>query len=328
MSKSNNVDIIIVNYKNWIDTVECLESILKLNYKNFRVFVIDNYSQNSSIENIIKWANGKQIFDFTIPKLTRNLVYPLSSKPVNLEYFEENMITENTNFEKINLIKSNENGGFAVGNNLILKKLINRQDFEFAWLLNNDTIIEANSLGYQIEFYLSKTRIGILGSKLLYYHNPNIIQALGGKISPLFAESKHLYNENINSDDIFLIKPDYIIGASMLVHKDFIKDVGLMDEQYFIYYEETDWAFRAIRKNWDIDICQKSKVYHKEGASIGSNSTKKSKSFKSIYYGIRNRLIFNYKFYPILLVPMIVLFPLYLFYKSIKKYFSLKFYFL
>lgn len=320
MYKSNNVDIIIVNYKNWIDTIECLESLLKLNYKNFRVFIIDNCSQNNSVENIIKWASGKQVFKFTIPQFTRNLVYPLSSKPVKFQYFEENTITENTDFEKINLIKSNENRGFAAGNNLILKKLIIRHDFEFAWLLNNDTIIEANSLLCQVEYYLSKKQIGILGSKLLYYHAPNKIQALGGKISPLFAESKHLYNDITNSDETFLINPDYIIGASMLVHKDFIKDVGLMDERYFIYYEETDWAFRAVRKNWHIDVCQKSKVYHKEGASIGSDSIKKSKSFKSIYYGIRNRLIFNYKFYPILLLPMIVFFPLFLVYKGIKKY--------
>ncbi len=84
----------------------------------------------------------------------------------------------------------------------------------------------------------------------------------------------------------------------MFVSREFIEDVGLMDERYFLYFEDLDWSERAKRKGYELKYCWKSKVYHKEGGSIGSSSKGEKKSKLADYYGIRNRIIFTKKFYP------------------------------
>ncbi|HIP33256.1 MAG TPA: hypothetical protein EYG89_00650 [Bacteroidia bacterium] len=84
----------------------------------------------------------------------------------------------------------------------------------------------------------------------------------------------------------------------MLVSKGFIKEVGLMCEDYFLYFEELDWAIRGKKKGYQLGYCWESKVYHKEGGSIGSSSKGEEKSEIADYYGLRNRIVFTKKFYP------------------------------
>ena len=84
----------------------------------------------------------------------------------------------------------------------------------------------------------------------------------------------------------------------MLVSRDFIKEVGLMCEDYFLYFEEMDWALRGKQKRYQLGYCWESRVYHKEGGSIGSSSKGTKKSEIADYYGLRNRIVFTKKFYP------------------------------
>lgn len=191
----------------------------------------------------------------------------------------------------IKLICSKINGGFSYGNNLGIKWGIDRKDADYFWLLNNDTTIEKNTIFELVNYMEKNINIGIGGSCLKFYYDRKKIQGYGGRYNKFSGKSKHIINENeIN-------KIDYIIGASLIVSKDFVKNVGLMNEEYFLYYEELDWSIRAKKKGYDIGCAINSIVYHKEGASIGSGSSITKKSDLADFYLQRNKIKITKKFF-------------------------------
>lgn len=300
------VYIILVNYKNWQDTVECLESIFKLSYSNFRVIVIDNDSQDSSIEHLKEWASGTE----SVPLYGQFYTDTnLSCKPVNKAIAfqqinpEKLEVIEPSDY-KLYLAESKENLGFAGGNNIGIKLALAHQA-DYVWLLNNDTVIAPDTLtrlqSYFEKASKAKRRPGIIGAKLLYYHNPKLVQAVLGRYSPFKASTQHIgLNQPADASfvDLKIGNEDYIVGASMFVSADFIQEVGLMSEEYFLYFEEIDWVKRGREKNFEIDICLDAIVYHKEGASTGGGmKDNNNKSELSDFYSIRNRLIITKKFY-------------------------------
>jgi len=189
---------------------------------------------------------------------------------------------------------------------IIIRYALVKDYFKYIWLLNNNTTIEKNSssnLVSKFEIYKNNDKkVSIIGSKFLYYDKLNIIYGIGGTYNKWFAVAQHLgvFEEDRGQydNDNVVNKIDYVIGASMLVSKDFIRDVGLMCEDYFLYFEELDWVLRGKKKGYQLGYCWKSKVYHKEGSTIGSSSKGKEKSEISDYYGLRNRIVFTKKFYP------------------------------
>jgi GT2 family glycosyltransferase len=104
-------------------------------------------------------------------------------------------------------------------------------------------------------------------------------------------------------EDAYVRKVDYVVGASMLVPKIFLEEIGLMSDEYFLYFEELDWMLRA-RPNYRFALASRSIVYHKGGAATGA--TPITKSLIGEYYGTRSRILFTRKFYPYAL-PTVVL---------------------
>jgi hypothetical protein len=93
-------------------------------------------------------------------------------------------------------IQAGDNRGFAAGNNIGIKYALAKDDFEYIWLLNNDTVIEKNTLSKACMRLQNadnqKSKIGIVGSKLLFYDNPDIIQGIGGLYNKKLSTAKHL----------------------------------------------------------------------------------------------------------------------------------------
>ncbi len=307
------VYIVILNYNGWTDTVECLESVLRQSYKNYQVIVVDNNSQDNSFQRIKQWAGGE--IDIWIEKNhpLRNLTFPPVKKPLPLECldgkkFEKTLCpiqklpdtgkVEPTTKEPIILIQSDENLGYAGGNNLGIKYALSKNDFEYVWILNNDTVVRKDSLEKLIQCVEEKGEKHFpLGSVLLYYDKPNTIQAVGGRFNPFIGAGKHIlantpFTESVKRK-IKEKQIDYPIGASLFISKKFIKEVGLLDEDYFIYFEEIDLVFRGREKGYKTDVCIDSIVYHKESATI-DNINQKVSTFAD-FYAMRNRLLFAKK---------------------------------
>lgn len=300
---NSKVYIVLLNFNGTSDTIECIESLLKLEYDNFQILVVDNSETNQPIEGLISWAKGAPI---NVETSFNEIVYPLSNKPLSFLYLNQEELTEEKQ-EKMLFIKANQNKGFAAGNNIALRYIqqINKTSNPFIWVLNNDTVVEKSALLNQIKCFNSKENIGILGSKLIYYNDPEKIQALGGSFNHHFYITNHVCEgEAVNQEIGKNLKIDYVIGASMFMNLDFINKVGLMDEKFFLYFEETDWAFRAKANGFKIDVCLDAIVYHKEGKSIGSSYDFKNRSLfseKTLFISrkrfIKKHFKLSFKFY-------------------------------
>lgn len=284
------VYIVVLNYNNAADTMECISSLLKSEYTNFKILLVDNHSTDGSLETISDFLNTLDSSDF-----------------IRFDDYKE--ITKSTDLKKINLIESRFNGGFSYGNNIGSKIAMNRSDFEYLWLLNNDTEIPTDTLTTLINYYKnSSEKLGILGNLQYFYHKKDEIQAIAGGFNRFIANYW-----NINSLDQLKSGFNYIYGASMFMSKDFVMDVGLLCEDYFMYYEEIDIAERAKNSGYQIDICKEAKIYHKHG----NTTSKKGNKFRTFYLE-RNKFLFYKKYYPhLLLIPYLKILKLLL--RSILK---------
>lgn len=282
----NRVYIIIVNWNGWKDTIECLESLLLLEYPDFRIVVCDNGSEDDSILKLREWSEisfGSGLWQ----ELSRT-------------------VTENGGGTRFTLVVNGENLGFAGGNNVGLRYALSCGDAEYCWLLNNDTVVDSFALDAMVERMKERPDAGMCGSTLREYDNRNKIQALGGAVYyKWFGVAWHI-GRTISGDvlpDQTLVekKMDYVAGASILVRASYLKEVGLMAEDYFLYFEEIDWVSRG-QGRYSLAYAPKSVVYHKVGASIGTATNPLHKSYQCDYYSLRNRLLFTKRYYPSALV--------------------------
>jgi GT2 family glycosyltransferase len=192
------VYIITLNYKNWYDTIGCLESVLRNDYPNYQVVVIDNNSPNNSMEHLKAWAEGKIDIWIDPRNPLRKLSFPPVPKPIpyvfytreeaekggnpDLEKRLENEVPEEiTTKYPLIFIQSGNNLGFSGGNNLGIKYALAKNDFKYIWILNNDTVVEKEALSEMVKTFKERDdKIGIVGSKLVRYYNPEKLQALCG----------------------------------------------------------------------------------------------------------------------------------------------------
>ena len=316
MLKYPLVYIIVLNWNGWKDTITCLESLFNLDYKNFRIIVCDNNSNDNSFEKIKGWADGSLELETKSDDDLSSFFDPPIKKPIKYEEIILNCAYDNAYEVKpsicydFTLIQTGSNLGFAGGNNVGIKHALSHSDCEYIWVLNNDTIVDKQSLKELVKKYLISQDSGICSSTLLYYNKPKVIQALGGaQYFQLFGYIRHIgcgkkYSQDIDTEKIEKII-DYPVGASMLVGRSFLESVGLMCEDYFLYFEELDWAIRCRLNGYRLVYAKESIVYHKEGASTGGN-TKESdkKSLISDIYSIKNKIIITKRYFKYAIIPI------------------------
>ncbi|GAA5534863.1 glycosyltransferase family 2 protein [Deinococcus aluminii] len=173
-------------------------------------------------------------------------------------------------FPAVRVIESPENGGFSKGNNLGIRAFM-AAGVDYVWLLNNDTTVSTLALTELVRLAQSDRRLGVVGSVLYEYDQPGVVQAWGGgSLNKLFGLTKDLKYPGI---------PSYITGASMLISRKTLLEVGLLEEGYFFYMEDVDFCLRVIDKEYLIGVSSRSRIYHKGSSSV--NNTKTMKSVKS-----------------------------------------------
>ena len=188
-------------------------------------------------------------------------------------------------FGNIKYIQSKENLGFAGGNNLGIKKA--KGDYIF--LLNNDTEIPAGCLETMIVEMEANEKIGLLSPLLLYFDQKDLVQYAGfTPLNYLTARNEIIghFDQNIGQYDNQTYQTGFCHGAAMMCRKTDLLKVGVMDESYFLYYEELDWCERFKNIGKEIWFTGKTYVYHKESVSVGKASPIKT------YFMTRNRMLF------------------------------------
>jgi hypothetical protein len=243
------VNLVIVNYNCWKDTVSCIDSIYNSTFSNFQIFVIDNASTYSDVNHIIKWLEKKTLSYRCVNRVA------LSKK-------EEVIIIDKT---PIIIVKNHENLGFATGNNVALNYLIKQRGNEFVWLLNPDTIIEPEVMENLVDLAQNKKK-KIFGN--IMYHidqNHEIIQYGGFRVRNFIHGISYITKK----EDTYKI--DSISGASIFTNIETFKELGVLPEEYFMYWEETDFCTKALRHQYSFEVNDKSKIFDRGGTFSNSN---------------------------------------------------------
>jgi len=299
--------VVLVNFRGAADTIECLESLLRSDLP-IRVAVVDNGSGDGSLDSIRAWASGEEPFTPPDNALGR-LTDPPLPKPIPLGMLSaEEAVIRRPGDDRLVLIHSPDNLGFAGGNNIGIRHLLLDPAIGGVWLLNNDTVVEPTAAAAVLATLLSAKRMGMVGTVLRFYHRPDTVQALNGmSFSLLTGNSRGLHGNKPVSARVdpraIARQTKFVLGASLAVTRQFVETVGLMSEAYFLYYEEIDWSVRNDRR-FDIGFARGATVFHKHGGSIGSSAVKGGRSANSEYWLMRARLLFFRQHYPWLL-PLI-----------------------
>lgn len=182
-------------------------------------------------------------------------------------------------------IRSDQNLGFAGGNNLGLTFATG----DYLFFVNNDTEFTDGLVDTLVETLVRNPKVGVVSPKLLYFDQPRMLQFAGYTPMNYFTARNECIGqyETDNGQYDHLIGPTgFAHGAAMMVTKEAIRKAGPMAENFFLYYEELDWADRIRRNGFDIWVNMKATIFHKESISVGKKSALKE------YYMNRNRILF------------------------------------
>lgn len=187
-------------------------------------------------------------------------------------------------YPNIIVIPSEQNLGFAGGNNLGLRQAQGK----YILLLNNDTYIKDESIIRMIELMKQNPQIGMVSPLIKYAQDKHTIQYAGfTPLSPITLRNSGVgCGDPDNGQYASAYRTAFAHGAAMLFKKDLLQIIGYMPEIYFLYYEEMDWCTHLSKKGYEIWVEPRCVVYHKESASTGQNSPLKA------FYMTRNRLLY------------------------------------
>lgn len=188
-------------------------------------------------------------------------------------------------YSLVNILVNQDNLGFAGGNNVGIKYAL-KQGADYIWLLNNDTEVHPEALGKMIEVAEADPTIGMVGSRIFHLEQRDKLLFAGGKINWFAGWCRH---DTQHSSEEKFRDVDFITGCSLLVRRNVVESIGLLDENFFLYFEDADWSIRARKAGFRLVVAPASIVWHKEMGSI------KGRSPAHEYYVTRNNLLFMKK---------------------------------
>jgi GT2 family glycosyltransferase len=187
-------------------------------------------------------------------------------------------------YPSILLLETGANLGFSGGNNVGIRLALDH-GAEYVWLLNNDTIAPFDTATKLVAKALSDPQTGEVGTVLHHMHSPRTVQAWGGAILYPWA----FYRAQLVTTPHKFGSNTALMAASVLLRREALMQVGLLDEGFFMYYEDSDLSFRIYKAGWTLTVAENTAVLHKEGASLGALSPVR------VRYGIASTLRFMYK---------------------------------
>lgn len=188
---------------------------------------------------------------------------------------------KNEGWFNLRLIKNKENLGPCVARNNGI--MVAHKESKYIWMLDNDVVVDSEALIELVNLLENHKKIGIVGSVNYYYKYPEEIYYIGNILNWSTWIFKNVENKHAIKSTAYSV--DCVATSSLLIRKDVIKEIGLLDTAYFCYFNDVDWCIRAKKAGYKIFSVLTSKVWHKV-----SKSTKKVSGFK-IYFSMRNLII-------------------------------------
>lgn len=277
-NSDSSVVAITLNWNGDIDTVACVQSLLRSSRKLRQIVVCDNASRKESWDRLLRISDFLPSDEFAFfSSLDEAFACPVRPFVV--------------------LIQTGANLGYAGGMNVGMRYALADSDMTHCWVLNNDTEVHHDALEHLLERIRVLPNVGICGATLLLHHERETVQALGGASYQAWrarsaALGIGLPVSQIPADPTYIeARMAYVNGAAMLVRRDYMERVGLMDTSYFLYSEEHDWAYRGQQAGFTLGWAPNAWVFHKHGATIGTASS--GGSPLSLFYLFRSKLLFT-----------------------------------
>ena len=216
------VEVVVLNWNGWQDTLACMASLARLDYPDFRLLVVDNGSTDGSAGKISE----------AMPS--------------------------------VEVLQTGANLGFGGGCNAGMRHAL-AGDAAYVWLVNSDATVDSGALSALVKVAGENPVLGAVGSVLHEADQPHVIQLWGGgRVNFWLGLSRHQTSPG---------GPDFLSGASVLLSRAALEEVGLFDEQtFFMYWEDTDLAFRLRSAGWQLAVAGKSRMWHKQSATLGKGS--------------------------------------------------------
>lgn len=275
------VSVVILHYKGKDFTYQCLQSVKKLQ------------TPNSKLETIIVNNNPLEKLDDIKKK-----------------------------FPKFIFLETGKNLGFVGGNNFGIKRAM-KDGADYVFLINNDTILAPDVLvqliaaaedGWphshlrsKVEAPKKRKKIGILGTKIYFasgyeYHHGRykekdrgkVFWYAGGKIDWENVITKHRGVDEVDKGQYDKIEEtDYVSGCGMFIKREVLEKIGLLDDKYFLYYEDADFSIKAKKAGFQLLFVPKAKMWHFNAGSSEVGGPLQD------YYMTRNRLLFGMRYVPL-----------------------------
>jgi GT2 family glycosyltransferase len=278
---SRKVAVIVLNWNGWADSLACLNSLEPSVERGLaRIIVVDNASTDESFLRIRRWfqLGSRDVLEVAEKELSEPARRPDETPPYVL-------------------IQAHRNSGYAAGNNLGIRFALGLADTQYVFVLNNDARIEADSIARLFDWAERDPATGVVGSTLI--EDSGSLRIAGGSNYSLLLTT---IKPSIIVDGSRESHMDYVAGAAQFIRATALRQVGLLSEDYFLYFEELDLTRRITRAGFKITWCPESMVYHHRGRATGRGSrVGKHKSPLAEYHCNLSCLIFMRKFHPGLL---------------------------
>jgi GT2 family glycosyltransferase len=281
--KQKKLAIVIINWNSFDLTSDTLVSLSSTSYKNYDIIVVDNFSTDNSAAQLEK------------------------------------------DFPSIILLRSDENKGFTGGNNLGFDYAIN-EGYEYVMMLNNDVAVESDFLEPLVVKLDMDEKIGGVQPLIYFYHDRELIWNAGSRYNAIFGIPYILGYYRKDKGQLQRKKQksiDWITGCAFMIRTEVLKKVGVLKQDFFIYYEDVDLSFRIKEAGYALAYEASSVVYHKTGMSHKSKEKLKEGYLnpKVHYLNARNRLFVLKEYTQKIAIPTVILY-------QIIYFFGISFYFI
>ena len=280
-----DVFILLINWNGHEELKRCLNSLSKLNYNSTNIVIIDNGSEQDSIDAIRSWCHSS---GFDLDK--QGVYYPVSESVI----------------KTLTILENGENLGFTGANGKGIEyALENRADYVL--FLNYDTVVTPDFLTKMVEVGEKNPKNGLVSCKILEFNevavgDKDVIWSLGGYSLSFLGNPQNTSSGEYDSADFKgIVENDMISGCVMLIKKEVIESIGVQDDRFFFGLDDVEYSLRAARAGWKNSVVLDAYVYHS-----GSVSTEGRIALRT-YYLFRNTfkvrsmyfsLLSNLVFYP------------------------------